>query len=60
MKLEFFQQIFKKYSNINFYEKSIHLEPSCSMRTDMTKLTASFQTLQMCLKSTEYDFTLRH
>jgi len=34
MKLECYRQIFEKYSNIKFHEKSVHWEPSCSLRTD--------------------------
>jgi hypothetical protein len=30
----FFQQIFEKYSNIQFHEKSVEWETSCSMRKD--------------------------
>jgi len=47
MELEFSREIFEKYSNIIFHEKSIELEPSCSMqtggRTDMTKLIVAFR-----------------
>ena len=32
--LEFSRQIFEKGSNIKFYEKSVQLEPSCSIQTD--------------------------
>jgi len=34
MKAGFSRQIFEKYSNIKFHEKSVHWEPNCSMRTD--------------------------
>jgi len=34
MILEFSREIFEKYSNIVFHEKSIELEPSCSLQTD--------------------------
>ena len=60
MKLEFFLQILKKFSNIKFYEKSIHWELTCRMWTDMMKLMVLFQILRMCLKSTKNYTTLRY
>jgi len=44
MKLEFPRQIIEKFSDINFHEKFVQWEPSCSVQTDthgqtdMTKL----------------------
>jgi hypothetical protein len=51
MKFEFSRQIFEKYSNIKFREKSVQWNPSCSTRmdgrtdeqTDTTKLIVAFR-----------------
>jgi hypothetical protein len=47
MKLEFSRQSFEKYSDVEFYEKSVQWEPSCSVltdgQTDMTKLRVAFR-----------------
>jgi hypothetical protein len=40
IKLEFYEQIFKKH--ISNVMKVLHLEPSCSMQMDMTKLIVIF------------------
>jgi hypothetical protein len=40
MKFEFSRQIFEKSWNIKFHENPLW-EPSCSMRTDVTKLTVA-------------------
>jgi len=51
MKFEFSPQIFEKYSNTKFREKSLQWEQGCSMRNnrrterDMTKLTVTFPCL---------------
>jgi hypothetical protein len=47
MTLEFPLEIFEKYSDIKFHEKSFQWEQSCSMRTDrrtdMTQLKIAFR-----------------
>ena len=43
MKLEFFEHSCEKESNINISWKSVHCEPNCSIRTDMTKLRVAFR-----------------
>jgi hypothetical protein len=44
MKLEFSPQIFEKPSNIEFHEKPVQWEPSCSMRMDRrTTLIVAFR-----------------
>ena len=43
MELEFSLNIFEIYSNIKFYENPSIGEPSCSMRTCMTKLIVTFR-----------------
>jgi len=43
MKLEFSQQILKKYSNIKVHENPSTGNQCCSMQTDITKLTAAFR-----------------
>jgi len=42
MKLEFSQEILKKYSNIEIHENPSADSQCCSMQTDTTKLTAAF------------------
>ena len=50
LKLELPRQIFEKYSDIKFHEKSVQQYPNCSLRTDrrldMTKLIVVFS--QLC------------
>jgi len=47
MPLEIFQQIFENTQNMKFHEKSVHWEPSWSMRanrrTDMKTLIVAFR-----------------
>jgi hypothetical protein len=54
VKPEFSRQIFEKYSNLKFREKTAQWEPSCSMQTDrrrnMTKLIVAFRNLRTRLK----------
>jgi len=53
MKLEFFQQIYEKFSNTKFYENPLsgsRVDP-CG-RTGMTKLTIAFAVLWTRLKTT--------
>jgi hypothetical protein len=42
MKIEFSRQILEKMVKYQISSKSVQWELSCSMRTDMTKLTVSF------------------
>jgi hypothetical protein len=51
IKLESSRQAFEKSWNIKFHEKSVQWEPSCSMWTDMSKLTVAFLTCSYALNN---------
>jgi hypothetical protein len=59
MKLEFSRQIFLKKFKCQIPSKLVQWEPSCSMRTDVTKLIVAFHTFANAPKNA-WKCLLRH